>query len=116
MADYLNVEETSAPTLQLQMDGRHGIDAAGVQIEMSWSFVKEGSPDDDDVASNLSGLEELLDGIVGQDHEDQDDDDDDDGLVLMSFEIFMQEEGQDTIEVQVWSICCYGLFLSHAQA
>ena len=115
MADYLNVEETSAPTLQLQMDGRHGIDAAGVQIEMSWTFVKEGSPEDDDVASNLSGLEELLDGVAEQGHGDQQDDDDDDGLVLMSFEIFMQEEGQDTIEVQVWSLRCHTQCLSQVQ-
>ena len=105
MADHLNVEETSAPTLQLMMAAKNGVESAGVQVDIKWGFVKEGSPADDDVASTLSAEDELEEGA---DHDSGEDDDDGfysrlnhDGFVPMAFAVFLQDEGEDTVNVSV---------------
>lgn len=111
MAQYLNVEETSCPTLQLMMDA-DGVETAALMVDLSWSFVKDGKPDDDDVMSTQSAEEEIDDGPDELDAsyrlpEDPDDEEDDDappaqdssGFVQMRFSVFLQEEGEEEIDV-----------------
>ena len=45
MAQYLSVEATSCPTLQLMMDA-DGVETAALMVDLSWSFVKDGKPED----------------------------------------------------------------------
>jgi hypothetical protein len=108
MAGILSVEERSAPSQQFQMETRHGVSQAGVQVDMGWSFVKQGKPTDDDVASNLSAMDELEDDSHYQDDEDDDDDEgevDGSAFTTMTFSVFMQEEGEDTVTVAVRPPC-----------
>jgi hypothetical protein len=111
MAQYLNVEETSCPTLQLMMTA-DGVESAALMVDLSWSFVKDGKPDDDDVMSTQSAEEEIDDGPDEVDAsyrlpEEPDDEEDDDArpeqdmsaFVQMRFAVFLQEEGEEEIEV-----------------
>ena len=125
MATHLTAEATSCATLQLVMetDDDSGLETAAMMVELSWSFVKEGRPDDDDVMSTQSAEEEIedigpedidasyrmpIDGYDAPDGADDepndgdgDDDDEDDvdtsGYVPMKFSVFLQEEGEEDI-------------------
>jgi hypothetical protein len=117
MAQYLTPQATSCPTLQLVMDV-DGVDTAALMVDLSWGFVKEGKPEDDDVMSSQSAEDEIEDtpeeidaslrmpDVLDVLDDDDDDDDDDDGsvqdttgFVQMSFSVFLQEEGEEDLAV-----------------
>lgn len=112
MAQHLSVQETSCPTLQLMMDA-DGVETAALMVDLSWSFVKDGKPDDDDVMSTQSAEEEIVDGAdeldasyrlpeAGSDDEEGDDarlPQDTSTFVQMRFAVFLQEEGEEEIDV-----------------
>ena len=104
MADHLNAATTSAD-LQLVMDTSNGVDTAALMVDLSWSFVKEGKPDDEDVASTMSAEDELDDDGSALEMDDDDDYEDggggavDDSPVEMRFAVFLQEEGEDELVI-----------------
>lgn len=109
MAEYLSVEETSCPTLQLMME-TDGVDNAALMVDLSWGFAKEGKPDDDDVMSTQSAEEEIEDGPNEMDSsyrlpEEADDEETDErpeqdtsAFVQMRFSVFLQEEGEEEFD------------------
>jgi hypothetical protein len=107
MAEYLTMSETKADTLQLVMDAADGVDVAAIQVDLSWSFLKEGSPNDEDVMSTLSADAEDT-GEGGEGHgnyvmptrtdDDEDDEDADDDSEEDEEDDDEDEEDDDDVE------------------
>ena len=107
MADYLNVANTSTDEpLQLMLDltRTSGVESAALMIELSWGFIKEGKPSDEDVMSTQSAEDEIDDhdetlDVSGVDASAGDYEVADDSLRDMRFAVFLQEEGEEELVV-----------------
>ena len=107
MADHLNVANTSTDEpLQLMLDltRTSGVESAALMIELSWGFVKEGKPEDEDVMSTASAEDEIDDhdetlDVSGADGAPGDYDVADDSPRDMRFAVFLQEEGEEELVV-----------------
>ncbi len=104
MADYLNVESTSTDEplqLMLETSRKAGVESAAVMVDLSWGFVKEGSPTDEDVMSTQSAESEINDDDtldVSSVHETVGSyGEADDSPRDMRFAVFLQEEGEEDL-------------------
>lgn len=106
MADILDVASTSTDgPLQLVLEPTRmsGVESAAVMVDLSWGFVKEGSPSDEDVMSTQSAESEINDDdtmdvstvseSVGSYGEA------DDSPRDMRFAVFLQEDGEEELVV-----------------
>ena len=106
LAQFLRVETTSSPTLQLVMETRGGVEEAALMVDLTWSLHKEGGPDDDDVISTQSAEEEVeddgpedLDSSYNLPDDDDESDDEEAGGIPMRFAVFLQEDGEEELVV-----------------
>ena len=106
MADHLNVASTSTDEpLQLMLETTRisGVETAAVMVELSWGFMKEGSPSDEDVMSTQSAESEIDDDdtmdVSGVSEAVGSYGEADDSPRDMRFAVFLQEEGEEELVV-----------------